>query len=549
MPTFANRRNFVTSAGRQSWPGYVGGSVGLVLVTSGAELSGGRLNPTTIALIYLIVVLASATMGGIGPGIFISIVGFLAFNFFFLPPYYTLVVGAPQDIVALFVFLIVAGVTSSLVSRLQQRGREALRRAFESETLYQLSTALIADLTLDTMLATVVEQVTHIFHLQSAAILLPDDTGALHLRLIFPAEADAPYIGDREHRTVATHVFNSGVAAGMGSQRRVYRPHGPQGHSPVLPRRSRRVLYVPVRTARQSVGVLGVAAVRAADFSADERRLLTTFANQAALAIDRAHLITEATRAAAIEQADQLKSALLTVVSHDLRTPLSSIKAAATSLLQENMHWDAATQRDFLGAIDEETDRLTRLVGNFLDLSRIQGGALQPEKEWYDIAEVIGAVVRRLTPLLGEHPLRVAITPDLPLLHFDYVEIAQVLANLIENAAKYSPPGTVIAVVATGEANAVRVCVADHGFGIPPADLPHVFDIFYRVRRSGHDQQIAGTGIGLTICKGFVEAHGGTISVSSTVGQGTTFCFTLPVIAVRPMTEPLLAAGAGVGAR
>lgn len=549
MPTFANRRNFVTSAGQQSWPGYVGGSVGLVLVTIGAELSGGRLNPTTIALIYLIVVLASATVGGVGPGIFISIVGFLTFNFFFLPPYYTLVVGAPQDIVALFVFLIVAGVTSSLVSRLQQREREAQRRAFESETLYQLSTALIADLTLDTVLATVVEQVTHIFHLQSAAILLPDDTAALHLRLIFPAEADAPYIGDREHRAVATHVFTSGVAAGMGSQRRVYRPHGPEGHAPVLPRRSRRVLYVPLRTARRSVGVLGVAAVRAADFSADERRLLTTFANQAALAIDRAHLIAEATRAAAIEQADQLKSALLTAVSHDLRTPLASIKAAATSLLQEDMHWDAATQHDFLGAIDEETDRLTRLVGNFLDLSRIQGGALTPEKEWYDIAEVIGAVVRRLTPLIEAHPLRVAITPDLPLLHFDYVEVAQVLANLIENAAKYSPPGTVIAVVATGETTAVRVCVADEGFGIPPADLPHVFDTFYRVRRSGHDQQIVGTGIGLAICKGFVEAHSGTISASSTVGKGTTFCFTLPVIAVRPITEPLLAAGAGVGAR
>jgi two-component system sensor histidine kinase KdpD len=301
------------------------------------------------------------------------------------------------------------------------------------------------------------------------------------------------------------------------------------------------VLYLPVRTARRSIGVLGVAAVRAADFSTDERRLLTTFANQVALAIDHAHLIEEATRAAALEQADQLKSALLTAVSHDLRTPLASIKASATSLLQENMHWDAATQREFLTAINEETDRLTRLVSNFLDLSRIQGGALRPEKEWYDIAEVIGAVTRRLTPLLGVHPLRVTILPDLPLLHFDYVEIAQVLANLIENAAKYSPPETEITVVADGKENAVRVCVTDHGFGIPPADLPHIFDTFYRVQRSG--QQVAGTGIGLAICKGFVEAHGGTISVTSSVEQGTTFSFTLPVIAVRQPHEPQRAAG------
>jgi two-component system sensor histidine kinase KdpD len=543
METVANRRNFIMAAGRPSWPGYVAGSIGLLLVTAGGELSGGRLDTVTISLAYLIVVLASATIGGVGSGIFISVVGFLAFNFFFLPPYDTFIVGAPQDIVALFVFLIVAGVTSSLVSRLQEREREAQRRAIESETLYRLSTALIADLTLDTVLATVAEQVTQIFHLQSTAVLLPDDTGALEARAVFPVGADAPYISDREHRAMATHVFTSGIAAGMGRQHRIYRPHGPDRHANLSPRRARRVLYLPVYTARRSIGVLGIAAVRAADFSTDERRLLTTFANQVALAIDHAHLIEEATRAAALEQADQLISALLTAVSHDLRTPLASIKASATSLLQEDMHWDAATQRDFLTAINEETDRLTRLVGNFLDLSRIQGGALRPEKEWYDIAEVIGAVTRRLAPLLGAHPLRVAISPDLPLLHFDYVEIAQVLANLIENAAKYSPPETEITVVADGEEGAVRVCVIDHGFGIPPADLPHIFDTFYRVQRSGQNQQVAGTGIGLAICKGFVEAHGGTISVASTVGQGTTFSFTLPVIAVRQPHEPQRAAG------
>jgi two-component system, OmpR family, sensor histidine kinase KdpD len=366
MEMVANRRNFIMSAGRPSWPGYVAGTVGLLVVTAGGKLSGGRLDTVTIALAYLIVVLASATIGGVGSGIAISVVGFLAFNFFFLPPYDTFIVGAPQDIVALFAFLIVAGVTSSLVSRLQEREREAQRRAIESDTLYRLSTALIADLTLDTVLATVVEQVTQIFHLQSTAVLLPDDMGTLQQRAIFPAGADAPYISDREHRAMAAHVLTSGVAAGMGRQHRIYRPHGPDRRADLSPRRARRVLYVPVRTARRSIGVLGIAAVRTGDFSTDERRLLTTFANQVALAIDHAHLIEEATRAAALEQADQLKSALLTAVSHDLRTPLASIKASATSLLQEEMHWDAATQREFLTAINEETDRLTQLVGNFL---------------------------------------------------------------------------------------------------------------------------------------------------------------------------------------
>lgn len=543
MRTIATQRDFIMAAGRKPWPGYVVGGIGLLLVTLGAELNRGRLNTVTISLAYLVVVLASATLGGVGPGIATSVIGFLTFNFFFLPPYNTLIVGAPQDIVALFVFLIVAGVTSSLVSGLQEREREARRRAVESETLSHLSTALIADLTLDTVLATVAEQVMHVFHLQSAAILLPDEADALQMRFLFPAGVDAPYLSNREHRAVAAHVFTSGIAAGMGSQLRVYRPHGPDEREHVSPRRSRRVLYVPVRTARRSVGVMGVAAVRTTDFSVEERRLLTTFANQAALAIDRAHLIEEATRAAALEQADQLKSALLTAVSHDLRTPLASIKASATSLLQENIQWDAGTQRDFLTAINEETDRLTRLVSNFLDLSRIQGGALRPEKEWYDIGEVIGAVTRRLTPLLHTHPLHVEITPELPLLRFDYVEIAQVLANLIENAAKYSAPDTAITVTADGADERVRVRVTDHGFGIPPADLPHVFDTFYRVQRSRQDQRVTGTGIGLAICKGFVEAHGGQISVSSAVGEGTTFCFTLPVIAVRQVPELLQAAG------
>ena len=276
MVTIAKQKEFIVSASRQSWPGYVAGLLGLILVTIGAELNHGRLNTVTISFAYLIVVLTSAALGGIGPGITVSITGFLTLNFFFLPPFYKFTVGSPQDIVALFVFLIVAGVTSSLVSGLQRREREARRRAIESETLYQLSSALIADLTLDTVLTTVAEQVTHIFHLQSAAILLPDDAGILQPRAIFPIEADPAYLSNREHRAVAMNVFNSGVAAGMGSLRRVYRPHGPANRGELPLRRGPRILYVPVGTARRSVGVLGVTAIRSTDFSAEERRLLTT---------------------------------------------------------------------------------------------------------------------------------------------------------------------------------------------------------------------------------------------------------------------------------
>jgi two-component system sensor histidine kinase KdpD len=511
------------------WRGYLLGVLGIALVTLVAAPNRDRLNSVTVTLSYLVIVLAGATLGGLGPGIFLSVVGFLTFNFFFLPPYHVFIVGASQDIVALFVFLIVAGVTSELVGRLQEREREARRRAIESETLSRLSTELIADVTLDTVLETVVEQVTRVFGLESAAVLLPDAAGALQVRLAYPSVAAEHFLWDREHIAVASHVFTTGIPAGVGNPRRVYRPHGPGSREHALPPRGRRVLYVPVRAAGRPIGVMRVSALRVDEYSADERRLLTTFANQAALAIDRARLIEEATRAAALGEADRLKSALLATVSHDLRTPLASIKASATSLLQDDVQWDAATQREFLTAIDEETDRLTRLVSNLLDLTRIQGGALKPEKEWNEIGEVIDNVVDRLASLMQAHPLRIDIAPDVPPLAFDFVEIAQVLTNLIENAAKYSEPGAEIAVCAECAGGDVRVSVTDHGFGIPAEDLPYVFDTFYRVRREGRARRIGGTGIGLAICKGFVEAHGGTIAVASAVGEGSTFAFVLPV--------------------
>jgi len=508
--------------------GYALGIIGVVAVTAFAQPFRNDLNTVTIALLYLVVVLGSAAVSSIGPGILISIASFFTFNFFFLPPYYSLVIGAPQDIVALFVFLIVAIVTNQLVSRLKAGEREARRRAAELQTLSELTTALLADVTLDTVLATVVAEVTRVFAVESTALLLPDDDHTLHLRTVFPVDAGGQYLRDREHDAVAAHVFHTGVAAGVGNALRTYRPHGPEREGTVQ-RRGRRVLYVPVRVGTRSVAVMGVARTAGGDYTADERRVLITFANQAALAIDRAWLTEEATRAAALEQADQLKSVLLAAVSHDLRTPLASIKASATSLLQTDVQWDAETQREFLTAIDEETDRLARLVSNLLDLSRIQGGALRPEMEPYDIEEVIARVVDRLIPLLTAHPISVEIAPALPTLCFDFVEIAQVLTNLIENAAKYSEPGTPITVHAVRDGGFVRVAVRDQGFGIPATDVPRVFDTFYRVRRDGRAQRVGGTGIGLAICKGFVEAHGGTISVVSIPGQGSAFTFTLPV--------------------
>jgi two-component system sensor histidine kinase KdpD len=231
---------------------------------------------------------------------------------------------------------------------------------------------------------------------------------------------------------------------------------------------------------------------------------------------------------AALAQSDELKSALLAAVSHDLRTPLATIKTSTTSLLDRSVAWSPEERDEFLKGINEETDRLTLMVGNLLDLSRIEGGVLKPDKAWYDIAELIDDVRRRLTPraALRGDTIVTEVAPDLPLVLFDYVEIAQVVINLGENAIKYTPPGTTITLAAKRMPGAVELAVKDTGNGIAPAELPHLFDKFYRGQTTA---RVPGTGIGLAIAKGLVEAHGGTIAVESKIAVGTVFRFTLPV--------------------
>jgi two-component system sensor histidine kinase KdpD len=287
------------------------------------------------------------------------------------------------------------------------------------------------------------------------------------------------------------------------------------------------VLYLPILTPDRVAGVLEVIGRPGArPFRVEDEQLLTTFVDQAALALERARLSEEAARVAVLAQSDELKSALLSGVSHDLRTPLASIKASVTSLLDDSVAWDAETRRDFLTAIDEETDRLTLMVSNLLDLSRIEGGALRPQKDWYDVDELIADVQSRLATSAASHPMNVVVEPNLPLLYFDYVEIAQVLINLIENAVKYTPAGTPITISARRAPGEVEFAVHDEGPGIPLHQQSRLFEKFYRASTA---TAAPGSGIGLTIVKGLVEAHGGHVSVESEPERGTTFRFTLPL--------------------
>ncbi|HEV2582632.1 MAG TPA: ATP-binding protein, partial [Ktedonobacteraceae bacterium] len=254
------------------------------------------------------------------------------------------------------------------------------------------------------------------------------------------------------------------------------------------------------------------------------------FVDQAATVIERERLRRENLQVEVLQRTDALRAALLSSASHDLRTPLASIKAAASSLLEEDVQWDDEARRSFATSIVRETDRLNRLVANLLDMSRIEGGALKPEKEWYPVDELVHDVLGRMQPLLQGRPIHTELPDDLPPVQLDYLQIDQVLTNLLENAARYTPAGSPIEIDAHVENNDMVVQVMDRGPGIPAADRERVFDKFYRVMETQtRATRTTGSGLGLAVCRGLIEAHGGHIWVDNREGGGAIFTFTLPL--------------------
>lgn len=485
-----------------------------------------QLGVLNVLLLYLLLTFFLALTVGLWPAVLAAVLGFLTFDFLFIPPYLTFTVADPDHVLALFVYLGVAVITAHLVSRVRARTDEALRESRRMALLAELNAALIGDVTLDAILARIAERVVTVYGAQGCRVLVQGEDGELRTGAFYPAPI-GPAI-DRTGLSLANWAMTNRKPVGRSARGGKIVGRKPAPYE-APEKRSADVLYIPIMTKERVAGVLEVTGrPGSAAFRPDSEQPLTTFVDQAALALERARLSEEAAQAAALAQSDELKSALLAAVSHDLRTPLASIKASATSLLDDSVDWEADARRELLTAIDEETDRLTLMVSNLLDLSRIEGGALRPQMDWYDVDELIADVRSRVAVRAEEHPMTVTIEPDLPPLRFDYVEIAQVLVNLIENAIKYTPPGAPIAISARKVPGAVEISVHDEGPGIPPESQRRLFEKFYRARAG---TGAPGSGIGLTISKGLVEAHGGHISVESAPGAGTTFRFTLPLAA------------------
>jgi two-component system sensor histidine kinase KdpD len=479
-----------------------------------------------ISMLYLLAVMASAIAAGSGPAILASIAAFFAFDLFFIDPRHRLTVSEPEEWVALGLLLLTGVITGQLAAALRNRAREARRREREAVVLYDI-VRLMTGPDLRESLTAVAERLRQELALPAVVIGFHGGTAAG-----LWAEAGEQEALELARASGMTPKLMLGEGASptyarRGSPGRWIRVLPP--HPPGQPGRpAERLHEVPVRMGSGTLGLISlVCSPGAPPFTTADDRLLSAVGNQLAAAIERARLREEAAETEILRRTDELKTALLNTVSHDLRTPLASIIASATSLLQQDVQWTEEERRDFARAIEEEGERLNRLVGNLLDLSRIQAGSLAPQRGWYDLSALVDDVLGRLRAVTSRHRVTTSFGQELPPVFLDYTEIDEVLTNLIENAAKHTPPGSEITIQATRENDSVRVEVADTGPGIPPDALPQLFEPFYRVQREG--QGAKGAGLGLAVAKGLVEAHGGHIWAENREGGGASFMFTLPL--------------------
>ncbi len=494
------------------WAPYGYAAAVVTVATAVAWAMHGRFSLSNLIMVYLLAVIVVATRSSRGPSLLASALSVGAFDFFFVPPYLTFAISDTQHLVTFAVMLLVALVISSLATRIRAQAESAREREERIAALYAMSRELASSRGVPELLRVAVRHIGEVFRAQ-AVVLLPDAEGRL--------AAGDPGAGDpardASDAAVGQWVFEHGRVAGQGTE--------------TLPGAAG--LYVPLLGSRGAVGVLGLRSGDLRPLQAPERlHQLETFAGQTALAIERAQLAEDAEQARVRAETERLRNSLLSSVSHDLRTPLASITGAASTLLDNGERLDAATRRDLLEALHEESDRLNRLVQNLLEMTRLEAGALVPRTAWHSIEEVVGAALGRFGKTLAERPVTTRIPADLPLVPMDDVLIEQVLVNVIDNAIKYTPDGTPIEVGAENAGHEVIVEVADRGPGLPPGEERRIFEKFHRSDRPPSER---GAGLGLAICEGIVRAHGGRIWAENRPGGGVAIRFSLPAKDAPPM--------------
>ncbi|MGE0255601.1 MAG: DUF4118 domain-containing protein [Alphaproteobacteria bacterium] len=463
-----------------------------------------------VSLVFVVGVLVVAIRFGLWPSLYASLISFLTYNFLFTEPYYTFNVLHEGELSTILFFLIVAVLVGNLAARLKAQVEAMRTAARRTSNLFDFSRRIVAAASLDDVLWAAVHHVASTLQCH-ALVLMQKDGESLDIAAGFPPEDTL----SSKDRGAAEWAWQHGLVTGWGSD--------------TLPTADWQ--FLPLKTQRGPVGLLAISFAdrsRQASLDPEQRRLIDALVDQVAVAIERTRLATDIEEARILTETERLRSALLSSVSHDLRTPLVAIIGSATSLASHSDKLSDADRDELLQTILGEGERLNRFVQNLLDMTRLGYGALQPNKEWADLREIAGRAARRLEKLLRRHRVDIDIPFDLPVVKVDPVLIEQVLVNLLDNAAKYSPPGSRIVVASRRVGDSLVTRVSDEGRGIPPESREAVFDVFYRVHAG--DRQAAGTGLGLSICRGLIEAHGGTIVAGVGPGdQGTTIEFTLPL--------------------
>lgn len=497
-----------------TWVEYRLAAVVVCLATAVAWMMTPYFGSANLIMVYMIGVVVTAIRYGQGPSVLASFLSVAAFDFFFVPPLYSFSVSDIQYLLTFGVMLAVALTVSGLAVRIRRQTEMARYREKRTSVLYAMSRDLATHRGTGTLANLAAKHLRDVFDSQVAIFLSDSDK-----RLQLQRGEQLFFEFDPKEAGVAQWVFEHNERAGLGSN--------------TLP--GSNTLYLPLVGSGGSIGVVAVRPSQPTKvLDPDHLHLLESLVSQVSLAIERARLSEEAERAHVQVETERMRNAILSSVSHDLRTPLAAITGATGSLLDESGRMEAATRDELIRSIHQEADRMDRLVKNLLDMMRLEAGALHLNKDWHPLEEVVGSALARMERRLSGHRVAVSFPADLPLLFVDGVLLQQVVINLLENAAKYAPAGSTIELSASAKEREVFVEVADRGSGLPLGEEGRVFDEFYRAKQTGD----GGVGLGLTICRGIIEAHGGRIWAENRGGGGARFRFAIPL----PERQPVVPA-------
>jgi two-component system sensor histidine kinase KdpD len=492
------RRNGMPSS--PNWRGSLQGLGLVALATLLGKLLPEFFAPANMIMVYMLCVIATAFYWGFGPSVLVSILSVLTFDFLFIPPFLTFNVDDTKYIFTFIVLLLVGLVISYLMRRIRKHTEVVASRERQTSALYALGRELATSDNLDSYVRTIIQRGRETFGYDSI-IFLPDVQNKEVLR---PYAEDRTSTVDEDQLSAALWSFHHQDKAGPGTD--------------MLPNAKAR--YVPLVTSRGTIGVLALLMPDARNkLTIEQERLLQAYADLAAVALESILLGEEARNIQILRSTERLQTALLNAISHDLRTPLVSVIGALSGLQEEGMNFDDAAKKSLIGVAREEAERLNHLITNLLDVTRIEAGAIKLSWQPSNVQDLVGAALEQMGERTHTHRIRIDIPVDLPLVHVDFSLIVQALVNIVANALKYSPSDSLIDIQGRQVRAEVHIEISDRGVGIPPEDLSLIFDKFYRAQ---HPSSVAGAGLGLSICRGIVEAHGGRIEAENRPGGGTT---------------------------